>query len=391
MIGVEEDLLLAESGHRSIMLSKAFGGSGRVGKVAVINCPVSFPRRFKDLISGKTKMRGDCRLIYKGACISVYNAGGKINVINLTTLFPESDSMFSRVNRMLLIKRIRSALNYLGFDDYALWISNPRIVDIASKIPAAVTVFDAIDNLRIHSETKRFYKKIENAYGWIERNVDLICIASEGQREMFPASSKLYLLSNGVDSIFFSAVSPVIPADLKDIIRPIAGYAGALQDRIDIDLMEYVIKTLPEYNFVFVGPVIDINHIKPLLNYSNVHIMGNKKFGNMPSYIDNFDVCIIPHKVNALTISMDPLKTYEYLARGKPVVSTPVAGTDKFKNILYIADDKKKFAGYVKLSIREDSRQKHEDRINVVSGHAWSNKINAILDRMFELKERYNL
>jgi len=389
IIGTEEDLILAESGHRSIMLSKAFSESELVRKVVAINCPISFPRRLSNMLKGKKKIEDTYPLVSKQAGISIVKVNDKLYVVSLTSLFPESDSLFSRISRQLLVQKIRYALDKLQLNDFILWISNPRIIDIASKIPSKIKIFDSIDNLLVHTETKKFYKKIKKAYDWVEHNVNLICIASEGQREMFSTSSKLFLLSNGVDKIFLNAVKHGVPEDIKYIAKPIAGYAGALQDRLDVVLMEGVINLLPDYNFVFLGPVDDFLYIKPLTKYSNVHILGNKRFKDIPSYIDSFDVCIIPHKVNEFTKSMDPLKVYEYLACGKPIVSTPVSGTEKFRDYIFIANNVSEFAESIKKAATGDNYQAYNKRKDIALEHAWNKKVTRVVTQIETIAKEY--
>lgn len=380
VIGSEESCVITDFGYRPLIFAKALSRSGYVGKVLVINCPVSFLGRMAGILRRRGRVEDVYPVKIKKVRYSVVKMDAKLSMLNLSSIFPDSGSLFSRIDSGLHAKNITRVLNELGFSDFILWIASPRMVDMAAKIHSTIKVFDAIDNLLAHPQMSRSYGRIKKSYRWVDDNADLICIAAEGQRKMFTNSSKLFLLPNCVDSVFLDAKKSEMPFDVKDVAKPTAGYVGVLQERMDVQLIEETAKRLPDVNFVFVGPIKSKPYFEILMKYRNIHFLGIKRYSEIPDYIRYFDVCIIPHKVNEFTNSMDPLKIYEYLACGKPIVSTPVAGTERFKEHIYLAKTPAEFADALKRAFSTDSEKMSADRISLALKHSWDNAISNMIE-----------
>lgn len=132
----------------------------------------------------------------------------------------------------------------------------------------------------------------------------------------------VHYLPNGANYEAFQRVGPR-PGDFPDRPGPVAGFHGALASWIDWNLVYHVAKRLPRWNFVFVGPLLNITEDR--LPYGkNIFYIGEKPFEQLPHYTNRFDVGIIPFQVRDMTDYSCPIKMYEYLACGKPVVSTPI-------------------------------------------------------------------
>lgn len=132
-------------------------------------------------------------------------------------------------------------------------------------------------------------------------------------------NDNVYYLPNGVwqSDYLVSHKRRELPRDLVSIKKPTVFFMGAVAEWVDIDLIEYIAKSRPEYSFVFVGH----ERVK-LPNYSNIYFLGIKKYEELPNYLFHSRLAIIPFKVNNLTAAVTPLKLYEYLSSGTPVVST---------------------------------------------------------------------
>jgi glycosyltransferase involved in cell wall biosynthesis len=246
-----------------------------------------------------------------------------------------------------------------------------------------VRIFDTEDNLLLHPQNRRFYGNIKKGYTWAGNNADIIFLLSDRQRVMYPAHAapRFFIMPNGVDDIFLRKDTRV-PPDINSIKRPQAIYVGVLQERMDVELMERVIRSLPEYSFIFVGPEIVKSYFDPLKSMQNVRFLGFKDYKSMPAYINSADVCIIPHKVNRFTDSQNPLKIYEYLACGKPVVSTSVAGTDDFKGHIYLADDAVSFADSIRRAVAENSGLREKERREAARQNTWDIRIENMIHVM---------
>jgi glycosyltransferase involved in cell wall biosynthesis len=387
VIGSEESCVVNDFGYRPIIFAKALSRSTEVGKVCIVNCPVSFPRRAADSFFMKKRVEDIYPVCARRLTATAFKIDDKTYMINLTSIFSGSRYGASNVDSCLHAESISAILRTIGFNDYILWTASPRVIDIAARIRPGLLIFDAIDDMLSHPQMSRYYGQIKKAYGWVENNADIICIASEGQRKMFPRSSKLLLMSNGVDIGFIKKTTSLIPPDIKYTTGPVIGYVGVLQDRFDVALVDGLARILSSYSIILVGPVRDRAYFEPLNRRSNVSFLGKKRYSDIPDYIKCFDVCIIPHKVNEFTGSMDPLKIYEYLSCGKPIVSTPVSGTERFKGYIITALDAAGFADAIKTAIATDNINVSAERRVFASHYSWDNNITSLMKTINAMSE----
>lgn len=384
VIGAEEWWEAKGIRPRGASLARAFGASDKVEKVLLINCPRSLPGRIKSLLYGERQIEAIYPVMFKKSGFSVMQVSPKMVMINTTVLMPESAGFFAGISRKMLTKRLCALIKDLGFEDNILWVLNPRIIDIAKAIPSRIKIFDTIDNLLAHPQAQKFYRKIKKAYEWVESNADLICIISDKQKTMFSDTLKLCLLPNAIGSEFLQAVRTK-PADIGAIRHPMIIYVGVLQERIDVALMEGVAKLLPNHQFVFIGPDVAPRYFKTIRQISNIHFIGPRNYDSIPSYISCADACMIPHKVDSLTNFMDPLKIYEYLACGKPIISTPVAGTENFKKYIHIADNSEAFAAAIKKALSENNVSLEKERKTQALLHTWDTRVEVAMGKIGEI------
>ncbi len=206
---------------------------------------------------------------------------------------------------------------------------------------------------------------------------DALC---ERYRSVQPAIQRL---PNAVSPARFQSLSSSFPPDLAGIPSPRIGYVGTLQHRIDGNLLRRVATTRPQYQFVFVGiihPQFRHGPMKWLGRLPNIHFLGERPWSDVPRYLAAFDACIIPHTQDDLTKSMDPLKLYEYLAAGKPVAATPVAGTPDFADLLYLADDADSFARALDRALAEDNSSRQAARRAAILPHTWTARASRVLE-----------
>jgi glycosyltransferase involved in cell wall biosynthesis len=160
----------------------------------------------------------------------------------------------------------------------------------------------------------------------------------------------------------------------------VVGYAGAIADWFDFDLLEALARARPQYSFVVVGAFERQRHVsgpavERLRQFSNIHLLGHKPFAEVPSFLAGFDVCTIPFVVNRVTEATNPVKMYEYLAAGKPTVSTPLAEVSALgPPYAYIGATASEFAGQIDRALAEDSPSKREQRAAFASSNSWTDR-----------------
>jgi glycosyltransferase involved in cell wall biosynthesis len=131
----------------------------------------------------------------------------------------------------------------------------------------------------------------------------------------------------GVDVGHFSkarAPETSVPADIANLPQPVFGYFGVIDERIDYDLISELAASHPGASVVMVGPVVKVDPAS-LPQASNIHWLGQRDYSELPAYVKGFTVCLMPFALNEATEYINPTKTLEYMAAGKPIVSTAVA------------------------------------------------------------------
>src|SRR5690606_14808307 len=159
-----------------------------------------------------------------------------------------------------------------------------------------------------------------------------------------------------------------LPVDVAEIKGTRIGYVGALNaERLDIAIIDYVARALPDCNIVLVGPQ-DGEFLKSRLHsLPNVFFLGQKNERDLPAYIDAFDVCLNPQQLNVLTIGNYPRKIDEYLLLGKPVVATFTETMEMFSDHVYLADTKESYVALIKRALEEDTGEVRQARIAFAS------------------------
>jgi glycosyltransferase involved in cell wall biosynthesis len=166
-----------------------------------------------------------------------------------------------------------------------------------------------------------------------------------------------------------AAVTPR-PGDVPMSGRPMVGFVGALYEWIDWELIRETARRLPDFDFVLVGPRDRRGPSMQLAGLPNVRLLGARPYALVPAYIDTFDVCWVPFKQDAVGLAANPVKIYEYLALGKPVVTTPVADTDSFGAMVQVARTPGEMAAGLRAAIG-GAPAAREGRIAFARQNSW--------------------
>jgi len=168
------------------------------------------------------------------------------------------------------------------------------------------------------------------------------------------------------------------PEALRSLSRPLIGYIGWITPtRIDSELLINLARMRPDWSIVLVGPS-NKRFTQAFESLPNIIFLPPVDYQVLPQYLSAFDVCIIPHYVNDHTRGNNPLKLYQYLAVGKPVVSTAISGLEGFEDVVYIANDKEKFPYCVEQALKEDSGDRRERRLEKARENTWSSRVDEV-------------
>jgi UDP-galactopyranose mutase len=186
-----------------------------------------------------------------------------------------------------------------------------------------VTVYDAMDEL------SKFKFAPEHLLSYEQELIDRADVVFTGGASLFEAKKhrhdNVHCFPSSVDRTHFvkARARQFDPADQEDLPRPRLGFYGVLDERFDTELLDKVAEMRPEWSFVMVGPVVKIAP-EDLPHRPNIHYLGPKTYAELPAYLAGWNVALMPFAMNESTEFISPTKTPEYLAGGKPVVSTPV-------------------------------------------------------------------
>ncbi|WP_446897579.1 glycosyltransferase [Clostridium sp. LBM24168] len=253
-----------------------------------------------------------------------------------------------------------------------LWCSHPENVTRINKIYHDYIIFDIIDDYSHEFESWKVHLKD------MLRKADIVFTTSEKLYDKFSTRyRKVYIIKNGLDIGNFSLDKKSIPDDLPKG-KKIIGYIGAVASWIDWKLIEYISNN--SYYIVFVGPII--GNVSLNFNKNNVYFLGEKKYWELPFYINNFNCCIIPFKVNEMTNSCNPIKLYEYLALGKPVVSTDIHELSKFRKLCYVSKDNTEFIINLNRAINDNNVEAAVARRRFSLNNSWDKRIDNVIQKL---------
>ena len=232
-----------------------------------------------------------------------------------------------------------------------LWITwTPNLV-CKELFPKSIVVYDWIDELDVFS----FYSKLmEIDHRKLLYSADIILATSDALlKEAQDIRPDALLVPNGVFIEDFKTEGDFCPEDMTGIVshgKPIIGYYGLLGEwRMDYDLINYLCRECGDLNFVFIGPSYDESS-KRLKPAENLFLLGPKKYEELRDYLKQFDVAIIPYKVNRVTNSVFPVKLCEYMAGGKPVVTTNMQECKKFGSV-FVSEKREDFISNIRKAL----------------------------------------
>ncbi len=293
------------------------------------------------------------------------------------------------INRWLLSRALRRWMEAVGFNRPVLWtfLPTPLALDIIRVVDPQLTIYYCIDDLASSSPGAR---KIVTSEERLFRTADLVFVTSERLRERAARYRReVHLFPFGVNLERFEEIRRAPdnpPNDVRSLTRPVIGYVGGLHQWVDQQLLAGVARRLPDMSFALVGPAQ--TDVSVLQNCDNVTLFGQRPHADLPRYVKEFDVGIVPYLLTDYTANVYPTKLNEYLSMGIPVVATNLPEIRRFNrehgNVVQVAADADAFADAIKRSLNGSSTPAVVmRRIEVAQSNSWEQRI-AAMSRLIE-------
>jgi glycosyltransferase involved in cell wall biosynthesis len=283
------------------------------------------------------------------------------------------EGLDDRARERALETLLRELVVAEGIERPIRWYYTPMALPFSRWLEAELTVFDCMDELTAF-------------VGAPPRMVELEAELLQAADVVFTGGASLYASKrarhpnvhstpSAVDAAHFDVARsrPTEPPDQRDLPHPRIGWFGVIDERMDLDLLAAVADLRPDWSIVLIGPVVKIQPadlpVRP-----NVHVLGARPYAELPAYIGGWDVAIMPFARNAATRYISPTKTLEYLAAGRPVVSTSIHDVVvpyAELGLARIADEPAEFVLAIQAALLEDARARRARADAYLANVSW--------------------
>lgn len=266
-----------------------------------------------------------------------------------------------------------------------LWFYSPSFLGMLNKISAECIIYDCMDELSL-------FKGAPVEIQYLEKELlGMADLVLTGGVSLFESKSNqndnVHCFPSSVDySHFASAKNSIpIPPDMKKFTKPTIGYIGVIDERIDMDLLQNSAKILPEYDFVMIGPLAKITE-DDLAKAENIHYLGMKDYDDLPNYLKAMNITMMPFALNDATRFISPTKTLEYMAAGKPIISTAIKDVVRhYSDCISIVNSAEEFKDAV-TKIKNHSEEKRNKKYeNILQKTSWDNTASEMIKLIKEL------
>ena len=336
------------------------------------------------LKSFRTGKRGYSHSFWRDSC--------GVHVFRPSVALPYGNKMESvnEINHRLISASLLDYIGELGFEEYILWVYTPNGYPFTNLLKPVVSLYDCVDEYSAFPGAwKGITMKMEAK---LLKNVDMVITSAESLfHNKKGKNPNTYHVPNVGDFKHFHKAASCEPAKrIKELKKPVIGFVGSLNYKMDESLLEELFENYPDWSFAFVGPNRGFG-LEKFINFPNVFFLGRKPIEQLPSYISGFDVCIIPYKVDNYTTGVMPIKFFEYMASGKPVVSTNIPELGKFSDLIDVTASTEQFATAIEQRLNDDPPEQRQWRIDFAKSNSWETRIREILERLEETYRKKRL
>ena len=313
--------------------------------------------------------------------------GGRPAPVGLHVLSPlvlplHSKEAVRRLNRWLLRRQVKRAARKLGMKQPILWAYVPQAEDVIGVLDPSLVVYHCVDDVAAQKGVDAdSFREAEERFA---RRADLVLASAPALAErMRTLSDHVLYAPNVADTgTFATALEPgPVDPDIDALPRPRLVFQGAIvATKLDVQLLAEVAKLRPEWSIVLVGPRgagDPTGDLSSLDNAPNIHMIGPRPANDLPKGLRGADIGLIPYAINDLTRSVFPMKVYEYLAAGLPVLATPLPALDEVDAIETVSTAEDLVAA-AERELAADSPQVRLARSMDAIAHSWETRLEEI-------------
>jgi UDP-galactopyranose mutase len=307
------------------------------------------------------------------------------------------EGLRSEIATTAVLKEMLSGLFFeQDIREYVFWYYTPMALSFTKHFSPVASIYDCMDEL---SAFKGAHSRLADFERELFTRVDLVFTGGQSLYEAKRNAHKaVHAFPSSIDVSHFGKARAITddPQDQAGIPEPRLGFFGVIDERFDIELLDAVARARPDWHFVMIGPVVKIDP-ETLPRYTNVHYLGSKKYEELPAYLAGWDIALLLFARNESTRFISPTKTPEYLAAGKPVISTSIRDVVRpygELNLVRIADSSTEFIEAAEDFMANEEKTEWLSRVDAfLADISWDKtwtQMSNLINQAIEAKQRGN-
>ncbi len=298
-----------------------------------------------------------------------------------------------KLTEAIRVRAMRRTMRRLGFGRPLLWLTRYYQADVVGSLDERLVIYQISDEYSAYAAVQD-PEAVRRAEAELIRRADLVLVTSPALLESKrPFNPHTYLVPNAADVESFrrAAEDPAVPLQMAVLPRPVLGYVGVLNEKLDYQLLREIALARPDWTIALVGPLSlysQPDKADVLSGLPNVRLLGRVDVDQVPHYIKACDVCLLPYERNEWTRHIDSLKLYEYLACGRPVVATDIPAAHSFPGLVHVVRSAAEAVQAIEQALTESTPEQVRRRQAAVAEHNWDARVERISELIEEALRR---
>lgn len=316
-----------------------------------------------------------------------------VRIISQWNLIPGSreNKAVALLNHYLNRGRVLLIMKILGFDSAAAWIYDTEAAEYLNAFTNTVVVYDCVDDHAQQAGVDRNPGRVREEENKILQRADLVTVTSKRLYELKKNKNKnVQLVLNAGDVELFKTLTPSPSPLSRRGARPVLGTVGALDSyKVDFELLEKLAKARPKWSIVLIGnPIVDKDReqLERLASLPNIKWLGEIERTKVPAYVKDFDVCLIPYRLSAYNEASFPLKFWEFMATGKPIVVSGLPELREYEGLIEYAKSAEEFIQKCEEALKNPGQT--EERVLLAQEHTWEKRASRLRELLDETIRR---